>query len=68
LQIHQSTADLSRRVVYETLEGLSFREFLKFETIGDFPVFSLDEIVENHQNIALKLTDGIKILPFSTFL
>ena len=31
LQIYNSTADLSRRVVYETLEGLSFREFLKFE-------------------------------------
>ena len=31
LQIYKSTADLSRRVVYEKLEGLSFREFLKFE-------------------------------------
>jgi len=63
LQIYKSTADLSRRVVYETLEGLSFREFLKFERIGDFPVFSLNEIVENHQNIAFKITENLKIIP-----
>jgi hypothetical protein len=63
LQIYKSTADLSRRVVYETLEGLSFREFLKFENIGDFPVITLEEIVENHQNIAMEITNGIKIMP-----
>ena len=63
LQIYNSTADLSRRVVYETLEGLSFREFLKFENIGDFPVLSLEEIIENHQNIAMQITEGIKIMP-----
>jgi len=63
LQIYKSTADLSRRVVYENLEGLSFREFLKFEKIGDFPVFSLKEIVENHQNIAFQITENIKIMP-----
>jgi len=63
LQIYKSTTDLSRRVVYETLEGLSFREFLKFENIGDFPIYSLQDIVENHQDIALKLTENIKIMP-----
>jgi predicted AAA+ superfamily ATPase len=63
LQIYKSTADLSRRVVYETLEGLSFREFLKFEKIGDFPVLSLQEIVENHQNIAFQITENLKIIP-----
>jgi uncharacterized protein len=63
LQIYRSSADLSRRVVYEHLEGLSFREFLMFEQIGDFPVFSLKEIVENHQNIALQITENIKIIP-----
>jgi len=63
LQIYKSTTDLSRRVVYETLEGLSFREFLKFENVDDFPVYSLSEIVENHQNIAFEITKNIKILP-----
>lgn len=63
LQIYKSTADLSRRVVYENLEGLSFREFLKFEKMGDFPVLSLKEIVENHQDIALQITENIKIMP-----
>ena len=63
LQIYKSTTDLSRRVVYETLEGLSFREFLKFENIGDFSSYSLQDIVENHQNIAFKITENIKIMP-----
>lgn len=63
LQIYKSTTDLSRRVVYEHLAGLSFREFLKFEKIGDFPVLSLDEIIENHQNIAFQITKNVKIMP-----
>ena len=63
LQIYKSTTDLSRRVVYENLEGLSFREFLKFEKMGDFSTFSLEEIVENHQNIAFKITENVKIMP-----
>lgn len=63
LQLYKSSSDLSRRVVYETLEGLSFREYLKFEQIGDFPVLSLKEIVENHQQIAMQITDGLKIMP-----
>lgn len=63
MQIYKSTTDLSRRVVYENLEGLSFREFLKFEKMGDFSTFSLEEIVENHQNIAFKITENVKIMP-----
>ncbi|MDL2309192.1 AAA family ATPase [Bacteroidales bacterium OttesenSCG-928-C03] len=63
LQIYKSTADLSRRVVYEKLEGLSFREFLKFEKIGDFPIVTLEELIENHQNIAFPITENIKIIP-----
>lgn len=63
LQIYKSTTDLSRRVVYENLEGMSFREFLKFEKMGDFSTFSLEEIVENHQNIAFKITENVKIMP-----
>ena len=63
LQIYKSTTDLSRRVVYETLEGLSFREFLRFENVGDFSSYSLQDIVENHQNIAFEITENIKIIP-----
>lgn len=63
LQIYKSTVDLSRRVVYEVLEGLSFREFLNFEKVGDFPVLSLEEILENHQEIAFQITENVKIIP-----
>ncbi|HOE38061.1 MAG TPA: AAA family ATPase [Bacteroidales bacterium] len=63
LQIYKSTVDLSRRVVYEVLEGLSFREFLNFEKVGDFPVLSLEEILENHQEIAFHITENVRIIP-----
>jgi len=63
LQIYKSTTDLSRRVIYETLEGLSFREFLKFENICDIPAYSLSDILENHQNIAFEITENKKIMP-----
>ena len=63
LQIYKSTVDLSRRVVYEVLECLSFREFLNFEKVGDFPVLSLEEILENHQEIAFQITENVKIIP-----
>ena len=63
LQIYKSTVDLSRRVVYEVLECLSFREFLNFEKVGDFPVLSLEEILENHQEIEFQITENVKIIP-----
>jgi hypothetical protein len=31
--------------------------------MGDFSTFSLEEIVENHQNIAFKITENVKIMP-----
>lgn len=63
LEIYKSNADLSRRAVSYHLSGLSFREFLNFENDVEYPVFSLDEIVENHQNIVSSITTKVKILP-----
>lgn len=31
--------------------------------MGDFPVLTLNEIIENHQNIALQITENLKIMP-----
>ena len=44
LQISKSKADLSRRAVIYEMPGLSFREFLRFENIADFPVISIHDI------------------------
>src|SRR3990167_7168121 len=55
LDLKASKGDLSRRVVYHRLFGLSFREFLQLELSTQFPVFSLDEIIKSHVNIIHEL-------------
>lgn len=69
LEIFKSNADLSRRAINYHLYGLSFREFLEFETGKKFPCFSLEEILSDHLNIAANLTQDLKILPlFKAYL
>lgn len=59
LKIYRSDADLSRRAVKYELHGLSFREYLSLEKIIDLPILSLDEILDNHIDIADDLEMGI---------
>lgn len=69
LEIYKSNADLSRRAISYHLYGLSFREYLNFETGSEYPVRTLDEIIEDHLNIAAEITSKIKILPeFKSYL
>jgi predicted AAA+ superfamily ATPase len=64
LQLNKSNADLSRRAVMYAMPGLSFREFLKFETTIDFPSYTIDELLENHIEIAINITQKIKPLKY----
>lgn len=63
LDIYRGEADLSRRVITYELSGMSFREYLKFNSILDFEKISLKEIVNNHYEISKLITKGLKILP-----
>lgn len=61
LEIYKGQADLSRRVIMYDMNGLSFREFLQIETGIHLDVFSLDNLITNHINIAHSILDfGIK--------
>lgn len=51
IQILNADADLSRRVLSYTMEGLSFREFLHFYKGIQLPVYSLDEVLSNADSI-----------------
>lgn len=62
LEIYRSEADLSRRVVNYSLEGLSFREFLLFEKGIKLPVLTLDDILKNHLDISHEVCNVIKPL------
>lgn len=51
LQILNADADLSRRVLSYTIEGLSFREFLLFYHGIEVPAYTLEEILNNYDAI-----------------
>jgi len=63
LHIQDAKADLSRRAVMYNLAGLSLREFIQFETGCVLPIFSLDDIINNHIDIAMHLSEH-KILQY----
>ncbi|MBP6758355.1 MAG: AAA family ATPase [Flavobacterium sp.] len=64
LHINQAKADLSRRVVVYDMPGLSFREFLQFETKIDFNSYTLQDIVENHVALSIEITQKVKPLHY----
>ncbi|MDO9260502.1 MAG: AAA family ATPase, partial [Flavobacteriaceae bacterium] len=66
LHIHQAKADLSRRVVMYNMPGLSFREFLQFETNLNFDIYSIQNIVENHIPISIEISQKVKPLQYFT--
>lgn len=63
LEIYKSESDLSRRAVSYHLKELSFREFISFETKQEFPVYSLIELLKNHNSIAQEVLSKLKPLP-----
>lgn len=63
LEILNARADLSRRAIVYKMQGLSFREFIAFETGIQFESYSLEEILENHTEISRNILSKIKPLP-----
>lgn len=69
LEIYKSESDLSRRAISYNLKELSFREFIELDLGLELEIYSLEEILENHNQIATNLLQKIKPLPlFSKYL
>ncbi len=69
LKIDQNEGDISRRQLIYTLHGMSFREYLAFEGIMDVPATCLDDLLANHQRIAMDITSDVRVLGhFDTYL
>jgi predicted AAA+ superfamily ATPase len=64
LHLNKSKADLSRRIVMYSMPGLSFREFLRFETAIEFNSFTLDQLLKDHIEIAIHIRQRIKPLKY----
>lgn len=62
LEVFKGEADLSRRAVMYHLYGLSFREFLEYEYGVKQEVVTVDEIVANHQDLAMGMMEKKKPL------
>jgi len=64
LEILNSRADLSRRAVVYTMQGLSFREYLNLETGLKLNAYTLDDIILNHLNYSGEITSLLKPLKY----
>jgi len=64
LRLAHSKADLSRRAVLYTINGLSFREFCELESGIALPSYSLQEICNSHVDITFALGEKFKPYEF----
>ena len=62
LAIDNSKTDLSRRQSLYTLNGLSFREYLEYESVAAIPVIALEELLDAHIGYAMEVASKIKVL------
>ena len=62
LRMDNAEADLSRRQIVYTLTGMSFREFLEFDTGLKQQALAMDDILKRHVSIAMDIYGKTKIL------
>lgn len=62
IELYKGNGDLSRRKSTHTLSGLSFREYLEYNKLLSFEKLKLNEILQNHVQLAEQITSQIKIL------
>ena len=69
LEIENASSDLSRRAVVHNLGVLSFREFIELQTGDKFKAYTLEEIIQNHFDIASEIMKKIRPLEhFNNYL
>ena len=64
IELEHAKADLSRRAVLYRVNGLSYREFLEFKTGIKLSTYALEDILENHSDIAFGIKEQVKPLEF----
>ena len=64
LQMNSHEGDLSRRQRTYTMHGMSFREYILFETGENWPVMTLEELLDGHLKMAVRMTEHIRVLHY----
>ena len=62
LQLHKASGDLSRRAAMYDLHELSFREYLTLAGVSKLPLFTLEDIIDNHVEIASDISQKLPII------
>jgi len=62
--LEHKKADLSRRAILYRVKGLSFREFLEMKLGINFKKLTLEDILENHIDLAISISKKIKPLQY----
>ena len=65
MRLKEENPELNGIVKSYNLRGFSFREFLNLQTGNNFPAFSLDEILRNHEHIVKQILP--KVSPIKYF-
>ena len=55
MRLKEENPELNGIVKSYNLRGFSFREFLNLMTDNNFPAFSLDEILRNHEHLVKQI-------------
>jgi len=64
LDVYKGESDLSRRAVTYTLKELSFREYMLFYNNIKMPQFTLEQLINTHENISIEIARQIKPLKY----
>jgi len=69
LHLTKGRADLSRRGMIYTLQGLSLREYINLTEKTDFAVLSLDDILKNHNALSKSVISKVRpILKYNEYI
>lgn len=62
LKIRQANADLSRRAVVHSLQGLSLREYINLTEKKSYPVLTFEQILSDHRELTRMIWKELKPL------
>lgn len=69
MRLKEENSELGGIVKSYNLRGFSFREYLNLISGENYPVYTLDEIIANHKEIALDVARRVDVLPhFQSYL
>lgn len=63
LDLYRGESDLSRRLITQTLQGMSFREYLSLMHNMKFEAADLQQLLKGHQKISREVCSNMKPLP-----